>query len=109
MSSLRSFCLRTSILFVMERDSWPLPTPSLSGHAPGSASGSGDLFITKDEAMEELGMDESGTGDLFMTDSDTEDLFMTFGECKPLHSSLSIDADVMVERHMIETKTKIIS
>lgn len=106
-SSLSSFCLRTSILLVMDRDSWALPTPSLSGQAPGKASGTGDLFITKDMCDPLMG--ESGTEDLFITDSGNEDLFIIFDGCKSFHSSLSIDADVMVERHMRETKTKIIS
>lgn len=98
------------MLFVMDKESCPLPTPSLSGHAPGIASGTGDLFITKD-----AGLGDSGMGDRFIiTDSGTRDRFIIFlklVEGEALHSSLIIDADVEVEqeRHMIERKMKIMS
>jgi len=103
------------MLFVMDRESCPLPTPSLSGHAPGIASGTGDLFITKDAGLGDRFMGDSGMGDRFIiTDSGTRDRFIIFlklVEGEALHSSLIIDADVEVEqeRHMIERKMKIMS
>lgn len=59
-------------------------------------------------------MGDSGAGERFITDSGTADRFITFLkfiEGEALHSSLSIDADVVLEqeRHMIERKMKIMS